>query len=318
MTINSTSSSRVNQLKENPMFCFSMSSLELFHSNFLEWLFVQNTDAFLKCFGVEPKDDKEYVIEREYYLDRSEVNGISKKWITDIAVFANGKNDINTKDKDNLVLIIENKIKSLPSKDQLRFQAKFSPKSCKKVLLTLFEFPKTIEFEESGFEHVAYSRLIEKIEKQNFDKYKLYVDDYCKMIRTMQEILNNDKVVLENKNNIFTFHKHSEDLYDCGLQDAFRKYQAAQLAQRAITAFEGKYPNDQEDTLVTGASLNHKRACTDIFLKMNKDLYAGVQIEHDQFRVCFMGKAIEKHFDKTGKLKEHTHTHYWTKSGMIC
>ena len=35
----------VQELQENPMFKFSMSSLELFHSNFLEWLFNQNPSA---------------------------------------------------------------------------------------------------------------------------------------------------------------------------------------------------------------------------------------------------------------------------------
>ena len=78
----------MQQLKQSPMFHFSMSSLELFHSNFLAWLFVQNIYAFLECFGVEVKDDMEYVIDREYNLGTSVVDGKDKKWITDIAVFA--------------------------------------------------------------------------------------------------------------------------------------------------------------------------------------------------------------------------------------
>ena len=85
----------VQQLQENPMFKFSMSSLELFHSNFLEWLFNQNPSTFLICFGIDVETGKEYTIQREYTLGSDKVNDKKKKWITDIAVFAkeNGKDE---------------------------------------------------------------------------------------------------------------------------------------------------------------------------------------------------------------------------------
>jgi hypothetical protein len=93
----------VNSLNTNPMFRFSMSSLELFHSNFLEWLFDLDHVAFLNCFSVQVNNTSQYSIKREYYLGTTIVNNNKKKWITDIAVFENG----------NLILIIENKVKSM-------------------------------------------------------------------------------------------------------------------------------------------------------------------------------------------------------------
>ena len=117
-------------LRSNPMFRLSMSSLELFHSNFLEWLFDLDHEAFLKCFDLTFAPSSTYTIEREYHLGTTPVNGKNKKWVTDIAVFENG----------NLILIIENKIKSTPSKGQLENQSKEADKKakgCKKVVLML-------------------------------------------------------------------------------------------------------------------------------------------------------------------------------------
>lgn len=285
------------------MFYFSMSSLELFHSNFLAWLFGQNSHAFLKCFGVEVKDNKEYLIDREFCLGSSMVDKKDKKWITDIAVFARDRDNNDESCRGNLELIIENKIKSLPSNGQLKQQDKLADKInkkgiCKKVLLTLFDLPPSYPL--CGFTSLKYVDLVYNIKEEykNSSYFDTYVKDYCEMIDTLQQIIDEDCVVQRNRQGILTFHEHSDDLNTCGMQDAFRKYQAAQLAQKAISAFQSEYSNQ----LVTGANLNHKRACTDIFLQLDKNLRAGVQIEHNQFRVCFTGKAIDKVFDRKGEL----------------
>lgn len=303
----------VQQLQENPMFKFSMSSLELFHSNFLEWLFNQNPSAFLICFGIDVKTDKDYTIQREYTLGSDKVNDKKKKWITDIAVFAKE----NGKDEKKLVLIIENKIKSLPSKGQLEAQSKLAG-DCEKVLLTLFELPK--DYNLHGFTVVKYidcevglfymrqnSGLIKKIREQykNTKYFTPYIEDYCKMVETLQQIINEDSVVKENSDGNFTFHKHSEHLEACGMQDAFRKYQAAQLARIANNEFNDKNKYDYKMSIETGEWFHHKRACTNVFFKLSENLDAGVQIEHNKFKVYFEGKAIEKLYDKkTGKLLE--------------
>ena len=295
MDNNLNCSKELKELQENPMFKFSMSSLELFHSNFLEWLFDQNYSAFLKCFGMEVETNKEYTIEREFCLGSNKIDGKKKNWITDIAVFAKDKNNDDEKYRSELVLIIENKIKSLPSKGQLEAQAKLSG-NCKKVLLTLFDLPT--DYILHGFTVVKYKDLIEKdlienIREQYKDNayFKPYIDDYCKMVETLQQIIDNDDVVKKNKEGYFTFHHHSKDLETCGMQDAFRKYQTAQLVQKANNVFGEEYKNVP---IETGVWFANKHACANVFLKLKEDLQVGVQIEHDQFRVSFEGKAIEK------------------------
>lgn len=294
MDNNLNCSKELKELQENPMFKFSMSSLELFHSNFLEWLFNQNYSAFLKCFGIEVETNKEYTIAREFCLGSSSKNdGKNKKWVTDIAVFAKDKNNIDEKCEDKPILIIENKIKSLPSKGQLESQAYFAGNNCKKVLLTLFVLPE--DYDCKGFAVVEYKDLIKGIREQykNTKYFVPYIEDYCQMVETLKRIIDNDKVVVKNKDGYFTFHYDSDNLKDCGMQDAFRKYQAAQLAQIANNEFNDKSKYNYEMPIETGTWLHHKRACVNVFFKL-EELDAGVQIEHDQFRVYFEGKAIER------------------------
>ena len=290
-------------LRKNPMFRLSMSSLELFHSNFLEWLFDLNHEAFLKCFGLTVSNSATYTIEREYHLGTTKlVTGKNKQWVTDIAVFekADDKNEKKKKaaktDKNKkLILIIENKIKSTPSKGQLENQSKESDKKakgCKKVLLSLFAY--------SGARHnfipFLYKDLIGEIRTNyaSHSQFVPYVKDYCDMLQRLQLIIDADSVVQDafgknsTKTKFFTFHKDSPNLETCGIMDAFRKYQAASLADE----FEKRFivTNPTSLPMTCEHSLNNKHACTTIAYELSDRLNVGVQIEHDQLRIFFEDK----------------------------
>ena len=279
-------------LRKNPMFRLSMSSLELFHSNFLEWLFDLDHEAFLKCFDLTVSNPAACTIKREYHLGTTKLaTGKNKQWVTDIAVFEN----------DNLILIIENKIKSTPSKGQLENQSKESDKKakgCKKVLLSLFEYSGALHL----FSQVLYKDLLTEIRK-HYAQSNLYIKDYCDMLESLQLIIDADSVVQDafrknsTKTKFFTFHKDSPNLETCGIMDAFRKYQAASLADE----FENRFIITNPTTSMslckkTGLpmtcehSLNNKHACTTIAYELNNRLCVGVQIEHDQLRIFFEDK----------------------------
>ncbi len=279
-------------LRSNPMFRLSMSSLELFHSNFLEWLFDLDHDAFLKCFDLIVSNPAACTIEREYHLGTTPVNGKNKQWVTDIAIFEN----------DNLILIIENKIKSTPSKGQLLNQRAFAG-AAKKVLLSLFAYSGALH----RFDSVLYKDLIGKIRKNyaSHSQFVPYIKDYCDMLERLQLIIDADSVVQDafgknsTKTKFFTFHKDSDSfkLETCGIMDAFRKYQAASLAD----VFENRFIITNPTTgmslckktglpMTCEHSLNNKHACTTIAYELNNRLCVGVQIEHDQLRIFFEDK----------------------------
>ena len=293
-------------LRKNPMFRLSMSSLELFHSNFLEWLFDLDHEAFLKCFGLKVNNSSTYTIKREYHLGTTPVNGKNKQWVTDIAVFENG----------NLILVIENKIKSTPSKGQLENQSKESDKKakgCKKVLLSLFEYSGALHL----FSQVLYKDLLTEIRK-HYAQSNLYIKDYCDMLESLQLIIDADSVVQDafgknsTKTKFFTFHKDSDYLYleTCGIMDAFRKYQAASLADEFENSFIITNPTTGMSLckktglpMTCKQSLNNKHACTTIAYELNDRLNVGVQIEHDQLRIFFE--------DKNKKFNELAVDTYW-------
>ena len=293
-------------LRKNPMFRLSMSSLELFHSNFLEWLFDLDHEAFLKCFGLKVNNSSTYTIKREYHLGTTPVNGKNKQWVTDIAVFENG----------NLILVIENKIKSTPSKGQLENQSKESDKKakgCKKVLLSLFEYSGALHL----FSQVLYKDLLTEIRK-HYAQSNLYIKDYCDMLESLQLIIDADSVVQDafgknsTKTKFFTFHKDSDYLYleTCGIMDAFRKYQAASLADEFENSFIITNPTTGMSLckktglpMTCKHSLNNKHACTTIAYELNDRLNVGVQIEHDQLRIFFE--------DKNKKFNELAVDTYW-------
>ena len=279
-------------LRINPMFRLSMSSLELFHSNFLEWLFDLDHEAFLKCFGLTVSNPSTYTIKREYHLGTTTVNGKKKQWVTDIAVFENG----------NLILIIENKIKSTPSKGQLLNQSTYAG-TAKKVLLSLFEYSGA----RHGFSPVLYKNLFGEIDKNyaSHSQFDPYIKDYCDMLERLRLIIDADSVVQDafgknsTKTKFFTFHKDSDSLYleTCGIMDAFRKYQAASLADKFENSFIITNPTTGMSLckktglpMTCEHSLNNKHACTTIAYELNSRLCVGVQIEHDQLRIFFEDK----------------------------
>ena len=289
-------------LRKNPMFRLSMSSLELFHSNFLEWLFDLDHDAFLKCFDLTVSNPAACTIEREYHLGTTPVNGKNKQWVTDIAVFekADDQNEKKKKaaktDKNKkLILIIENKIQSTPSKGQLENQSKESDKKakgCKKVLLSLFEYSGALH----RFSQVLYKDLLTEIRKNyaSHSQFIPYIKDYCDMLQRLQLIIDADSVVQDafgknsTKTKFFTFHKDSLNLETCGIMDAFRKYQAASLADKFENSFIAK--NTTGLPMTCEHSLNNKHACTTIAYELSDRLNVGVQIEHDQLRIFFEDK----------------------------
>ena len=90
----------INKLKKSPIFNLSLSSKELFHSNFLSWLAESYNEEFgnifIKYLKEEPSDSRIEDIKRE------------KKNI-----------DLSFKYSNGQELLIENKIKSIPYAEQL-------------------------------------------------------------------------------------------------------------------------------------------------------------------------------------------------------
>ena len=142
----------IKELEKNPIYAMSLSSKELFHSNFLSWLltFEQYSDYITNLknfFSIEDGDEIFYVFREKYNFDLLIVYGKFEPKLTKKikSVFSYNESVVLDKDKDddededqdcftdtkfseeeiNLVkenikfVVVENKLKAIPTKEQL-------------------------------------------------------------------------------------------------------------------------------------------------------------------------------------------------------
>ena len=83
----------IKELKNSPLYAMSLGGRELYHSNFWEWLMKKDKE-FIKAFGIEDVDNTTVTREEKHH-------------------------DLTIHTADGKIYIIENKIKSLASQEQL-------------------------------------------------------------------------------------------------------------------------------------------------------------------------------------------------------
>lgn len=120
-------------LKDSAMFNLSLSSKELFHSNFLYWIWKVNPNAFQELIAtllgeesvenLKEKWGQNWVVSREYLnfdlcvKDKSDEDSEND---SDAGNAKGSHQENNSKtQKSNIYLVLENKVKSIPYKSQL-------------------------------------------------------------------------------------------------------------------------------------------------------------------------------------------------------
>lgn len=172
----------LNALKNSFMFQLSLASKELFHSNFLYALWLSDKDNFfeiLKLLGLEiPVSKGPYIAKREY-------NNY------DFCIAKENNPDKGIKN-DDIILVLENKVKSAPLKSQLdRYSKKFTSTKPIFVLLTLTEEFQQKEEIKKTWKIITYRELIEALRKVRWNGETLkYVLDYCTFMQAFSAEMN--------------------------------------------------------------------------------------------------------------------------------
>ena len=215
----------INELEElyqNPMFRISLGSKELFHSNFLAFLWDCDKQAFLNMiYHLLPEGKKINVSE---LLKKEGLTIYREKENLDLCICHTENN------KECIDIIIENKVKSIPYIEQLdeyrQTAAKHQDKDSTAVtyiLLTLAtEFPNKEAIIESGWNIITYVQLVKAL-KQYYHKNNIeprlqqYVADYTDFIDKLSALQIVDKFNDEPFHNpaiIEAYHKTKlSDLY---------------------------------------------------------------------------------------------------------
>ena len=214
--------SELEGLHQNPMFRISLGSKELFHSNFLAFLWDCDKQAFLNMiYHLLPEGKKINVSE---LLKKEGLTIYREKENLDLCICHTENN------KECIDIIIENKVKSIPYIEQLdeyrQTAAKHQDKNSTAVtyiLLTLAEvFPNKEAIIESGWNIITYDQLVKAI-KQYYHKNNIeprlqqYVADYIDFIDKLSALQIVDKFNDEPFHNpaiIEAYHKTKlSDLY---------------------------------------------------------------------------------------------------------
>lgn len=189
----------LENLSKNAMFKMSLGSKELFHSNFLEFLWNLDKKEFIAVINqlADTEDFFEIKDGTEYFLSREKEN-------FDLCIYheekfskKSGKEYINPKTKYDL--IIENKVKSIPDKNQLDNYKNKAGEEAKYILLSLVEnFEKKEEIEKE-WKIVHYDVLSEAI-REKYGESNIYIKDYCDFIGLMHRL---QKEIVPNNNDYF-------------------------------------------------------------------------------------------------------------------
>lgn len=215
----------LDNLKINPIFCLSLAAKELFHSNFLEWLFNKDAGKFIAMVddlagtglaGNNPQGG--YHIYRE-------------KNSFDICITHKEKSK-QGKEKEVYDLVLENKVKSIPYKEQLNRYVddikKAKQENVMFILLSLANnFPQKEEIEREGkWKIINYDTLREKIES-HYGNSNIYINDYCKFIECLHKL---QEIALKNEDeHIFA---RAEELKPYRLHDMYIKQRCSSFMQK--------------------------------------------------------------------------------------
>lgn len=156
---------------------------ELFHSNLLAFIAKNFPDFFKSIFNLRNFDYKPENVKRE-----------------------ENKFDLSISDGKEYILVIENKMKSLPDLQQLdRYTQKLEKKGhkdCKKILLSLIDTVK--DTGNKGWELMTYQQLAENMRKGLNDKLadpsylNQFLNDYIDYIRDLYSNIENLKSKLDS------------------------------------------------------------------------------------------------------------------------
>ncbi len=246
-------------LKQSPMFNLSLSSKELFHSNFIDWLITIDKVAMSKLFTT--------LIKKEFEILQCNREKNNFDLYIDCA--------------NNKQIIIENKFKSIITDQQL---SKYNDKlkehtSCKVLLsLNLTNYERSLA-KKYDWITINYTELCEELQKISFDdKYhQTLVGDYCTFINEISSYFSNKHYSNYSLSDMYAEYKN---LLEVRLHDISQKilfnYILRELNSKLIKdkkAFPKKISSWQDFWRGTGlVSLNYT-------IEQGKDNRRGFRLE---------------------------------------
>jgi len=307
----------LEKLHNMPIFRLSLGSKELFHSNFLEYLWDCDRGSFIQMIrNLYGRADILTANPEDYFLSREKEN-------FDVCIYHTENKDENGTPIYDLIL--ENKVKSIPYKEQL---AEYVKKVAQRkqdapayLLLSLSkDFPDkgtndvinvSVEIDDKKHNRtipgpwkiINYSQLKGEIENQNKLIKQPYVDDYCRFIEALDEL---GEAVLNNIKNEYLFPEGAVYAYKKErLHDLYIKIRCSWFVARLKQELEGekipvKIVSKYEDRQPGYVSLN-------VAMNQGNGQIAAWICEEGNFNTKGKGKLIANTFEIVVQGNQYRH-----------
>lgn len=293
---------KLKELEKLPIFHMSLSSKELFHSNFLGWILENYQEEMVIFFESELRCK----------FTTREIKNIQRE----------KKNiDLSFTIGDTLFLI-ENKVKSIAYKEQLDKYSQLDKKiftnddvvKIKYILLSLQE-PEFIntnkEYQSPNgyiWRYIGYTNLVAGLRKiANFENeyHRHLIEDYIQFIKILNE---NIMQQVPQANVLNMYQKGTPDyeflqkLTEIRMHDFFQKAVFENFANdicKELIKQRGTYKELKE----IKSGMTRGTGLINIFFEYDSDVSMGIQIQGGQYRKFINGTSEEDIFELSTKLK---------------
>lgn len=271
----------IKYLKNSPIFAMSLSSKELFHSNFWAWLMEQDSE-FIKCFF--PSDD---------LAGENGIQILREKEHMDIQIQIGRGRAIRK-------YVIENKFKSIPTESQL---CKYSETDGfqKGVLSGIsenapFDLPSKWKYLSYGCICDKLEQLLKGTKSENLSNNKMIVTQYIEMTRNLVGLVGDFLNEYGNKW-LFPDKIPKEIRKDLRIGDVIQKMQTKKFLHYFYErSTYGKNLNSESFvengyTLITRTDMSHATSLFEVYMEPLKangipedSKRIGIQIQKKEFR----------------------------------
>ncbi|MBK2257665.1 PD-(D/E)XK nuclease family protein [Francisella philomiragia] len=273
------------ELKKSPIFNMSLSSKELFHSNFIAWMLETYPKQMANFFSGEPKSNESNLKIENIQREKQNI-------------------DISFKLGDTLVLI-ENKVKSIANLEQLEkynqlVVKNYKDSKVKKILLSLKN--PTIDLNSTkGWIYLSYDDLLDafnKLKAKN-EYHKSLITDYVSFVRSIKvniiDEINIDEVQISNLyDKKEESYKYLESLKEIKMHDIFLKGLYEDFADKIYNEIlsvkdlgvKVKYATrlSEDANIFVSHDFTDGKGLVDIKYKIDKYFFIGIQIQGDEYR----------------------------------
>ena len=262
----------IKTLKDSPMFHLSLSSKELFHSNFLYWIWMINTNCFKGIIEALLGESNlnwgnDWVVSREY-----------KNF--DLCVKDRSNEDLENDDsqgsakKPKIYFVLENKVKSIPYKAQLdKYVKKVKEHHGKKIqvdtkylLLSLPSgFPDEESIRQQGKWVIAtYSQYLHTIKNLTIQQgYKKDIlTDYCSFVGALLDVYDTWKNNCYQLSSPLLNTQYIADAEELRIHDLYHKSKYAQICaeiqSKIQSHIQGVAIIENDDKVIFSELSNHQ------------------------------------------------------------